>query len=633
MGRSMDSVVRRAAERLLVAFVLLTAHVEIARAQEPADDPIERWIARLGSDSPAERSAAQRKLLQAGNEAYDPLLAASRADDVEIRLAARSLLDHLRISWVRPNDPPEVAAILEPYGDRPLADRAVDLQRLARLPDALGWPALARIVRFEPSDVLARRAAIRLLEVLPERPRVPDEPDEPEANPHLIATERELRVSPRPAARWVIAWLDWRRDPVAGLPEFEEVVRREFESLPSDKGSEAERRRNALALMRRVAEMRIASQEIFGPASLDDLAAPLTALVDDDEPSVKEHLDWLAHLGRHADIVAWSRLTDDGAPPRPEILFRIAEAQWQLGADSAAEGTISTAIEACSKGFEEGETIAHALHAFGYSRSACRLIESLHQRAVPGTDEHWRTGIDLVQWHREGLRYAAAYALLSSMIERAESRSDGWIAIRRSTDREWLRGELAWLAALNRIPIDGDPAMLSADELTLYIADLDRALEYRPEDAVLLAERSAIAERFEPGDAARWHARIAERCEQLRTDVSEAEVDLGRFPVASVRFRLERELSERSSELAELLLTDEKRLDEALVAARRAVTRAPERAEFRLILARALAAHGEWDAAIAEADRAIEQAPTRLAWQRQREGWERTAQRAEPTLR
>ncbi len=630
MGRSMDSVVRCAATRLLVAFVLLPALAGVVRARMPADEPIERWITLLGSDSPAERSAAQRKLLQAGNEAYDPLLAATRADDVEVRLAARSLLDHLRIAWVRPHDPPEVAAILEPYGDRPFADRAVDLQRLARLPDALGWPALARIVRFEPSDVLARRAAIRLLEVLPERPRVPDEP---EANPQLIATERELRGSPRPAAQWVLVWLAWRRDPVAGLPEFEQVVRREFESLSNETQGEPERRRNALALMRRVAEMRIASQPIFGPASLDDLAAPLTALVDDDEPSVKEHLDWLAHRGRHADIVAWSRLTDDGSPPRPEILFRIAEAQWKLGADSAAEGTLSTAIDACSKGFEEGETIAHALHAFGYSRSACRLIESLHRRAVPGTDEHWRTGIDLVQWHREGLRYETAYALLSSLIERAESRSDGWIAIRRTADREWLRGELAWLAALRRLPMDGDLATLSTDALPLYVADLDRALEYRPDDAVLLAERSAIARRLAPDDAARWQARIAERCEQLRSDVSEAEVDLGRFPVASVRFRLERELSERSAELAELLMTDDQTLDEALMAARRAVARAPERAEFRLILARALAARGEWEGAIAEADRAIEQTPTRLAWQRQREAWERTARRTESSLR
>ncbi|MFN9912894.1 MAG: hypothetical protein ACK53L_09930, partial [Pirellulaceae bacterium] len=130
---------------------------------QPMAGQIAELIEMLGNDLYATRRQAQDALQMIGVPALDQLQQASLHPDPQIAQAARYLIASSFTNWTEDSDPIEVRKLLEHYGTGDLAYREDRILRLLALKDERGLPALLRIVRFEVSGRLARRAALAIL--------------------------------------------------------------------------------------------------------------------------------------------------------------------------------------------------------------------------------------------------------------------------------------------------------------------------------------------------------------------------------------------------------------------------------------------------------------------------------------
>ena len=173
-----------------------------AAAETAAETPggeVMRLIEELGSPSYATRLRAREKLQRLGLEAFDALHEAQYSADTEIAMAARHLIGSLSVSWSRESDPREVRDALREYGAQSLSERESRIQMLGELPQRMGLPALARLVRFEPDLRLSEKAALVLMQQA-----ASDEPERRRQRSEvLLAT---IDSSDRTACRWLRAY-------------------------------------------------------------------------------------------------------------------------------------------------------------------------------------------------------------------------------------------------------------------------------------------------------------------------------------------------------------------------------------------------------------------------------------------
>lgn len=109
----MSGVLRRT--RLGLCFRVITALAAFSRAEQFAmgaePNPVDRLIARLGSEDPAERDAASKSLDAVGEPALPALHKAARNPDPEVRRRAQMLIEtiaarqHVRARIKALNDP------------------------------------------------------------------------------------------------------------------------------------------------------------------------------------------------------------------------------------------------------------------------------------------------------------------------------------------------------------------------------------------------------------------------------------------------------------------------------------------------------------------------------------------------
>lgn len=622
---------------LVVACVIASSTWAQDASVRPADRPsrsqatqeAHRWVELLGSESFAQRQEAHRVLLAMRHDAYDVLLEASKDSNVEIRLAAQSLLEHLQIQWTRSTDSEEVAKLLKGYGDRPSDERWVWIQRLSKVHSISGRVALARVARYEPSESLSRRSAVLLLEKLP----IDSQPQDPrferiETAELADAIKREISGSRRVSITWVSAYLDWLADPPEGLEEVSRLVRAEVESLSTRTPVAPLERHVVMRLVRWQARMRYAT----GDTQLQDLNNLLANLIEADERGAKEHLDWLASWQQWNAMVEWSHLQTETIDQWAEALFRVAEAQSRLGHEQAAQALRQRAVEALPVGFEDKEAIAHSLHEFGYHEGATYLLEQLYANSAKNSDEAWRTGLDLVHWHQQADRIADASNLLDQLIEQADEATNGWLSIRSPADREWIRGEQAWLHARCIAGSEQAYESLDAAQQAKFIECLDAALATRPSDVAILTCRASVSRLYKLPDADAWTERIAKRREEIESIIEAVSHDLQRHPIASVELQLEKELAEQQIALSQLVLTLEPLSPQAAELARAAVNRFPENSEYWRVWALALAANERWEAAVLAQRQAVHRAPNAVAWQNELTRWTEIAEKNSASL-
>lgn len=192
----------------------------------PPADPtrIAELITQLGSDDYFNREKAQAELTAVGAEAFDALSEAlDTARDVEVIERAAYLLRMIKVQWVEKDDPLEVRNLLQNYEGMDEETRQTVIDQLAQLPDLKPLAALCRIVRFERSQALSKRAAVRLMDQ-----KLAEGAD---WSARETALRLGLETSPRAPADWIRIYLAAHQSPGDAVAPLRKQIDAEMDVL------------------------------------------------------------------------------------------------------------------------------------------------------------------------------------------------------------------------------------------------------------------------------------------------------------------------------------------------------------------------------------------------------------------
>lgn len=169
---SLQSTINRSAVWVSVLFVTAAFSLAVSSAHakeglEPSSGSrVPGLIQQLGSRQYAIRKSAEDELRRLGRAAFDELLLAQFDENPEIRFNVQRLLSQLPIRWVADSSSEIVQELTGRYGKASQRDKVVYAYWLVRLEDGVGLKSLARIVRFETSELIAKQAAVALIDEL-----------------------------------------------------------------------------------------------------------------------------------------------------------------------------------------------------------------------------------------------------------------------------------------------------------------------------------------------------------------------------------------------------------------------------------------------------------------------------------
>lgn len=192
---------------------------------QPADQKkIAQLIEQLGADDYFDREKAQAELTKVGSQAFDSLSEALDTQrDVEVLGRVSYLLRLIKVEWNDKNDAVEVRNLTQNYEGMDDDARKTVIDQLAQLPDLKPLAALCRIIRFERSQALSKRAAVRLID----RKAAAGE----DWGAREKALQTGLGTSPRPAAEWVRAFLLTKHDPAKAVDTLRTLTNTEMQVL------------------------------------------------------------------------------------------------------------------------------------------------------------------------------------------------------------------------------------------------------------------------------------------------------------------------------------------------------------------------------------------------------------------
>jgi len=211
---------------LAIPFLQILSAAEPPAASPPSPEKIRSLIEALGDADYFVRQKAESDLGKIGFDAVEALTAATEYDDMEIATRANRLLNLIRSDWAVPGEPADVSQLLADYDSQDDGSREVKIIGLINLPENQGLPAVCRVIRYERSLLLAKMAALRLLEAMA-RPDLPTPYERREtqdvagasrgiARPDLVPMlQKDLGTCRRAPARWIRAWLQASQDPQA----------------------------------------------------------------------------------------------------------------------------------------------------------------------------------------------------------------------------------------------------------------------------------------------------------------------------------------------------------------------------------------------------------------------------------
>ena len=390
----------------------------------PSPGDIEALVEQLGSDSYATRLRARQKLQRLGLGAFDALQSAQYHDDNEIAAAARRLVGGLWVRWSAEGDPPPVRETLDQYGAQSESERASRIERLGELPGYSGFPALARLARYEPSLRLSERAALVLM-----RQSIADE-DLRQRLSRSIRTA--VADNDRPAARWLEAYADDLQAGSYDAERWRQLIfgqRQVVEAATSDIATES----SVLELVRVTATRAAAGGH--DQAALR-LAVENVDLIPAELWDLIEACSWALDTGLHPFALELRSLHQDLFDRHPLLLYGAAEAFARSGDEAAAEQLAERALgqdEAFGDGRgpnlagRERDQWAGARREIGeelISRGLFRWAEREFRRVLDAVDIDSLAGVfirtRLARMLGELERHEDVVALLEPLVERME---------------------------------------------------------------------------------------------------------------------------------------------------------------------------------------------------------------------
>jgi tetratricopeptide (TPR) repeat protein len=286
---------------------------------------VAKLIEQLGADDFFAREKAQAELGEIGVEAFDVLTeAADRLRDVEVAERLTYLLRTIRVEWVDKNDTAEVRNLLQNYEGMEQAGREKTIDDLARIPGTAALPALCRIVRFERSPQLSKRAAVRILEQ-----KVAADAD---WTKRAASLEAGIAASPRPAAEWVRAHQLEKADPtaaVAALKKWTEVEEQVLRQYPHRTTTEI-----VMSLLRHQSNL---YKTLNRPQEAVAALVRMIGLESDGTAVLMEVILALTEQKAWADLDHVVERYSDRIHAEPLLLYAVADAAVRQGKTDVAE--------------------------------------------------------------------------------------------------------------------------------------------------------------------------------------------------------------------------------------------------------------------------------------------------------
>ncbi|MFP6618638.1 MAG: tetratricopeptide repeat protein [Pirellulaceae bacterium] len=293
---------------------------------------VDRLITQLGDSQYANRIRAQEKLKELGLSAFDALHRAQDHDDIEIAMRARYIVRSMQVQWAFPDDPPAVRKLLSGYGDRSNDERKNRMENLSKLPENQGLVALCRLVRYEASEPLSKRAALLIMQQ--------GAPEKPAKRSEIAGKLREQTgTSRRTAANWMRAYAQTLVDPEAAVATWDKLTRAEEVTL-SQFPKESSRDITRDVLRWQAAMLRELNRHAEGIAVI----RRTLDLLEGTQQQLLDMIDWLV------EREAWTVIDEivDRFPVEfnkyADLVYRIAESQAKQGRQEQAEKTAARAL-------------------------------------------------------------------------------------------------------------------------------------------------------------------------------------------------------------------------------------------------------------------------------------------------
>lgn len=576
--------------------------------QQALDAKIQGLIDQLAADDFSRREKAQAELRSLGLAAFDALNAAQDSDDIEVAVRARYLLRSLPIHWAEETDVLEVKEILRGYDDKSEDERRNLMEQLSKLPARQGVPALCRLARFEPSDLLSKRAALWVMH----------QPRSAIADENRTLRSMILKVigrSRRETAHWLRTYVDTLADPEATLAAWDEISQKErrIQQLTPERTSiEIVRdllrwqadllntlRRNdeALAIMRR---------------SID--------LLDGTRESLLETVDWLMRRE------AWS-IVEEVAQRFPQrfdeyaiLMYRLAEAQHNKGETELATQTVQKALAINAGDLQEHIVTAFSLQERGLTDWAQAEYEAVINQSDPGSLHDLRSRFLLSEMLHDLQRELPAAKVLQVVVDLMDKDGDVVSMITRmGRTPGGVRSRMHYFYA-EHFKMQGDTEK--------QMGHLAKGVEADPTDADVLIAMYRLE-----GASEQWQQTtkesISKAADSFRDDIRANQRQAAAAPTEEVRALYNRQLASANNQLAWLVGNTIGDYDEALRCSHRSLELRPETAGYLDTLGRCYYAKGDFENAVKYQSRAVELEPHTRQIARQLELFQKALQESQ----
>lgn len=302
---------------------------ETAEAQATAKR-IAALIKQLGDEKFIIRERAQTELQQIGPPALDALTMALENDDIEIVMRATYLLSAIKVQWALDSDPESIRSLVDGYSKKSDSERREVIEAIAEAEAPQKLDVLARIVRYERSLSLSKKAALRLTDLLTDK----------STDDEVARVTKTLGDSDRTGAAWVRSYLPIRNDPVKLADHWKKITDEE-RKLWSETSSTT-----GYVILQ---ELLFKLVEFLEKTGRSDESVPyleqIVELQPGDAESIKSLVDWLLKKQSHKLIVAVGEKYPDVFAADPMLLYSLAHSYGGQGQDEKAKQTAERALK------------------------------------------------------------------------------------------------------------------------------------------------------------------------------------------------------------------------------------------------------------------------------------------------
>lgn len=568
-----------------------------ADPQQQVDAKISALIAKLGANEFATREKAQAELERMGLTAFDALHDAQFNDDIEIAMRARYLVRSMRVSWSREDDPVEVKRMLREYGAQSEAERRIRMGRLASLENGTGAPALARLVRFETSDLLSKRAALLMLQL-----KQPD--DETQRRERAKMIRATVGLSKRQASAWIMAYADTLEDPVASLDAWQRLTRAELETYAQfPEKTDADTVRDLLRWHVELLRQLDRKDESLA------IIRKMIDLMDGTREQMLEMVDWLMQRQVWSVIDDVANRYPDSFNEDPLLLYRLAESQIQRGNADDAEKTAERALRLTPDEPEAHVVAAFSLQERGLSQWAEREYRHVMKLGPTGSLYDLRARLLLAEMLHDAEQELPAAEVLQGAVDAMDKDPTVVQLLEQRLGREVgaLKSRMHYFYAMD-FATRGDQQQAKQR--------LEQGVQADPTDADVLIAMYRVPQADEP-----WKQMTLKRIEaatgQFRDQMDEFRRQSALAPSEPLRAWADGQLATACNQFAWLVGNTVGDYDEAIRASHSSVQIRPDAGGYFDTLGRCYYAKGDFANSVKYQRKAVELDPHSLQIRRQ----------------